>query len=76
MTTINNAALVGMTAVAIALSIATPSAEAQVAQPVKNIVFVHGAFADGSSWAKVNSASPSRRLQRHSGAESSDLIFR
>lgn len=53
MTTINNAALVGMTAVAIALSIATPSAEAQVAQPVNNIVFVHGAFADGSSWAKV-----------------------
>ena len=24
-----------------------------VAQPVKNIVLVHGAFADGSSWAKV-----------------------
>src|SRR5262245_38560070 len=24
-----------------------------LAQPVKNIVLVHGAFADGSSWAKV-----------------------
>jgi pimeloyl-ACP methyl ester carboxylesterase len=52
MTTVN-AALVGMTTAAIALSIATPSAEAQAAPPVKNIIFVHGAFADGSSWAKV-----------------------
>lgn len=34
-----------------------PSAQNAIAQPgakkVKNIVFVHGAFADGSSWAKV-----------------------
>ena len=28
-------------------------AETAFAQPVKNIVLVHGAFADGSSWAKV-----------------------
>jgi pimeloyl-ACP methyl ester carboxylesterase len=27
--------------------------QSQGAQPVKNIVLVHGAFADGSSWAKV-----------------------
>ena len=26
---------------------------AALAQPVKNIVLVHGAFADGSSWARV-----------------------
>jgi pimeloyl-ACP methyl ester carboxylesterase len=36
-----------------ASSVAGASASAQTAQPVKNIVFVHGAFADGSSWAKV-----------------------
>lgn len=28
-------------------------AQGQAAQPVKNIVLVHGAFADGSSWAKL-----------------------
>ena len=27
-------------------------AEVAPAEPVKNIVLVHGAFADGSSWAK------------------------
>jgi pimeloyl-ACP methyl ester carboxylesterase len=43
--------LLGITAAAVALSLATVPAEA--AQPVKNIVLVHGAFADGSSWAKV-----------------------
>jgi len=34
------------------LAVAPQSASSQAA-PVKNIVFVHGAFADGSSWAKV-----------------------
>jgi pimeloyl-ACP methyl ester carboxylesterase len=29
------------------------SAGAAPAQPIKNIILVHGAFADGSSWAKV-----------------------
>ena len=29
-------------------------------QPVKNIVLVHGAFADGTSWGKVRSALPVR----------------
>jgi pimeloyl-ACP methyl ester carboxylesterase len=36
-----------------ALSLAGGSVSAQSAQAVKNIVLVHGAFADGSSWAKV-----------------------
>src|SRR6202521_5659158 len=39
-------------AAAMALSAAGP-VKAAPTQPVKNIVFVHGAFADGSSWAKV-----------------------
>jgi pimeloyl-ACP methyl ester carboxylesterase len=46
--------LLGLAAVAaMAFSVAAGPAEAQPAQPVKDIVFVHGAFADGSSWAKV-----------------------
>ena len=40
-------------AAAIALSLATGYVEAAPAEPVKNIVLVHGAFADGSSWARV-----------------------
>jgi pimeloyl-ACP methyl ester carboxylesterase len=40
-------------AAAMALSVATGPVKAAPTQPVKNIVFVHGAFADGSSWAKV-----------------------
>jgi len=43
----------GMTVAAVALSVGTMPAEAAPTQPVRNIVLVHGAFADGSSWAKV-----------------------
>jgi pimeloyl-ACP methyl ester carboxylesterase len=42
-----------LTAVAIALSAYAASVDAASAPPVRNIVLVHGAFADGSSWAKV-----------------------
>ena len=46
--------LLGTTAAAaIAVSIATAPVNAAPTQPVKSIVFVHGAFADGSSWSKV-----------------------
>ncbi|HTP04009.1 MAG TPA: alpha/beta hydrolase [Nitrospirota bacterium] len=46
--------LLAMTAAAVlAYSIVASSAEAAPAQPVKNIILVHGAFADGSSWSKV-----------------------
>jgi pimeloyl-ACP methyl ester carboxylesterase len=45
--------LLGITAAAMALSVAAGPVKAAPTQPVKNIVFVHGAFADGSSWAKV-----------------------
>jgi pimeloyl-ACP methyl ester carboxylesterase len=50
MTAINR---LGAALAAMALSLAGGSVSAQSAQAVKNIVLVHGAFADGSSWAKV-----------------------
>ena len=50
--------LIAVTAAAIAVvGISTvaksPPGAADAASPVRNIVLVHGAFADGSSWAKV-----------------------
>jgi pimeloyl-ACP methyl ester carboxylesterase len=42
-----------MAAAIFAISFAAMYVEAAAAEPVKNIVLVHGAFADGSSWAKV-----------------------
>ena len=36
-----------------ALSMVGQSARAQTAQPIKNVVLVHGAFADGSGWEAV-----------------------
>ena len=39
--------------VPIALSVSSPAVDAAPAEPIKNIVLVHGAFADGSSWSKV-----------------------
>lgn len=39
--------------VPVALSAASSAIDAAPAEPIKNIVLVHGAFADGSSWAKV-----------------------
>jgi pimeloyl-ACP methyl ester carboxylesterase len=49
MKTIRSATAVVLTA----LSVCAATVGAAPAQPVKNIVLVHGAFADGSSWAKV-----------------------
>lgn len=40
-------------AAAFALSLAATTAEAATVPPVQNVVLVHGAFADGSSWARV-----------------------
>jgi pimeloyl-ACP methyl ester carboxylesterase len=46
--------LLGATAgVAMALSVAVGSAETTSVEPVKNIVLVHGAWADGSGWKGV-----------------------
>src|SRR4029077_7585806 len=41
------------TAILLILASTGSAAEAAAAPPVKNVVLVHGAFADGSSWAKV-----------------------
>ena len=38
---------------AVLLAVSAAAAGAPAAEPVRNIVLVHGAFADGSSWAKV-----------------------
>jgi len=46
-------AWIRVVAVPIALLTCAPSVGAAPAQTVKNIVLVHGAFADGSSWSKV-----------------------
>src|SRR3989442_12455620 len=46
-------AWIRVAAVPIALLTCAPSVGAAPAQTVKNIVLVHGAFADGSSWSKV-----------------------
>src|SRR5258706_8553203 len=43
----------GMIIAVLVLAVGTVAAAAGPTQPVKNIVIVHGAFADGSSWAKV-----------------------
>src|SRR5436190_6675506 len=40
-------------AAALAFSVFQGFAQQFSSQPVKNIVLVHGAFADGSSWSKV-----------------------
>jgi pimeloyl-ACP methyl ester carboxylesterase len=42
-----------LAAVAIALSACAAPVNAASSPPVRNVVLVHGAFADGSSWAKV-----------------------
>ena len=47
-------ALLSIVAIAaMAFSVTAGPAEAQTAQPVKNVVLVHGAFADGSGWEAV-----------------------
>src|SRR6201988_5407897 len=38
---------------AMTFSVTALPAEAQTAQPIKNVVLVHGAFADGSGWEAV-----------------------
>src|SRR6185436_19020927 len=47
---LHSAAWISMAVASIVLLV---FATAAIAAPIKNIVLVHGAFADGSSWAKV-----------------------
>jgi pimeloyl-ACP methyl ester carboxylesterase len=44
---------VGLTAAAAASSLLSRTAFAQTAPKAKNVVLVHGLFADGSSWSEV-----------------------
>jgi len=46
-------AFVGLTAAAAASSVLSHTAFAQTAPKAKNVVLVHGLFADGSSWSEV-----------------------
>src|SRR6185503_18445662 len=41
------------TAAALLIAVCAPSLHAASNETIKNIVLVHGAFADGSSWSKV-----------------------
>src|SRR5258705_1643223 len=50
---ISDAARLGVADVEMGISLCAVTPRTAPAQSVKNIVLVHGAFADGSSWAKV-----------------------
>ena len=49
----NRRTLIGAVAAGAALSLLDRAASAQTAPKTKNVVFVHGLFADGSCWSKV-----------------------
>ena len=49
----NRRAFVGMAAASAASPLLARAAAAQPAQKARNVVFVHGLFADGSCWSKV-----------------------
>ena len=44
---------VSLTAAAAASSLRSPTAFAQTPPKAKNVVLVHGLFADGSSWSEI-----------------------
>jgi hypothetical protein len=58
-TMMNRRTLIGAAAASAALPLLSQVASAQTSLKTKNVVFVHGLFADGSSWSKVIA-----RLQR------------
>ena len=49
----NRRVFAGSIAALSASTLLTQGAGAQTAGPVRNVVLVHGLFADGSSWGKV-----------------------
>jgi pimeloyl-ACP methyl ester carboxylesterase len=49
----NRRTLIGAVAASAALPLFSRVASAQTSPKTKNVVFVHGLFADGSSWSKV-----------------------
>jgi pimeloyl-ACP methyl ester carboxylesterase len=50
---ISRSRLFAVVAAIMLLAIAVAPVRAVAAEPIRNVVIVHGAFADGSSWAKV-----------------------
>jgi pimeloyl-ACP methyl ester carboxylesterase len=52
-TMMNRRTLIGAAAASAALPLLNRTASAQTSPKTKNVVFVHGLFADGSSWSKV-----------------------
>src|SRR4030081_1904165 len=53
MKTIHKLATVAISALSITLFVASASAQTPTAVVARNVVLVHGAWADGSSWAEV-----------------------
>ena len=49
----NRRTLISTAAATIALPLLSRVADAQISPKTKNVVFVHGLFADGSSWSKI-----------------------
>ena len=49
----NRRTLIGAAAAVAAFPVPNPVASAQTSLKTKNVVFVHGLFADGSCWSKV-----------------------
>src|SRR4029450_5535687 len=49
----NRRTLIGAVAAGAALPLLKRAASAQISPKTKNVVFVHGLFADGSCWSKV-----------------------
>jgi pimeloyl-ACP methyl ester carboxylesterase len=52
-TMMNRRTLIGAAAASVALPLLSQITSAQTAPTAKNVVFVHGLFADGSCWSKV-----------------------
>ena len=52
-TMMNRRTLIGAAAASAAVPLLNRVASAQTPMKTKNVVFVHGLFADGSSWSKV-----------------------
>jgi len=56
----NRRTLIGAVAASAALPLLNRVASAQTSPKTRNVVFVHGLFADGSCWSKVIGASSRR----------------
>lgn len=68
---------IAITGVLVAAALATKaSAQTNMSASVKNIVFVHGARADGSYWSKAIPLPQAKELQRFRSPKSTDLAGR